>query len=147
LTEYVTTTTIPFTAVRTLNATPVTVASIPWSQFGASPCFLIPRWIQIYYDYGTAPYDSVGAADDLEFRYQNAAGTLLATVETVGFLDQSSDQFRYILPISNSSLTPQVNQPIVARIATGEIYTAAGDGVIRIRIGFTAAWSTFGKPD
>lgn len=118
---YATKTTISNAEVRTLNATPVTVVLAP----GASKYIAVER-IHVQYVYATAAFDSVGASDDLEFRYTDASGAKVATnVETVGMLDQTADKYADTRGID---CIPVANAPIVAHIATGEVYGAAGGG-------------------
>lgn len=123
-----TTTTINNAAVRTLNATPVSIISAP----GAGKAIVDVR-VNVKYVYNTAAFDSVGSSDDLEFRYTDGSGTKVANdIETTGFLDQTSDQYRMSGPVLTSS-TPVANAAVVARIATGEVYSAAGGGSLVVQ--------------
>lgn len=120
-------------AVRTMNATPVELVAAPGSGFALE--FLRA---EVFMDYGTAAYDAVGAGDDLEIRYTNGSGTLVGAVETTGFLDQTADQLRMIYPqtalgTGRFELTPTANAALVARFATGEIYSAAGDSPLYVK--------------
>ena len=81
---------IPYQKVRTLYTTPVTIIPAP----GSGKAIILKSSL-VYMKYGSAAYDSVGANDDLTFKYTNAAGATLITVETVGFLDQTTNQLRY----------------------------------------------------
>lgn len=111
--------------VRTLNATPVTVVLAP----GAGKYISVQR-IHVQYIYATAAFDSVGSGDDLEFRYTDASGAKVATnVETTGMLDQTADKYADVAGID---VIPVANAPIVAHIATGEVYSAAGGGSLLV---------------
>lgn len=123
--------TIAAADVKTLNATPVTLVAAPGSGKA-----LILLGATLFMDYASAGYDSVGTSDDLTLRYTNGSGGLLATVETTGFLDQTSDQTRYVYPVSTAAITPTANAPIVAHLSTGEIYNAAGDSPLKYKVAY-----------
>lgn len=107
--------------LKTLNATAVTVVPAP----GAGK-YLAVRRIHVQYVYATAAFDSVGSGDDLEFRYTGASGAKVVTnVETTGMLDQTADKYADAVGID---VIPVANAPIVAHLATGEVYSAAGGG-------------------
>lgn len=135
---FVASVTIPAASVKTLNATPYQLVAAPGSGKA-----LILVGATLFMDYGSAGYDSVGASDDLTLRYTNGSGTLLATVETVGFLDQTSDQVRYVYPTTTAALTPAANAPIVAHLSTGEIYSAAGDSPVKVKVEYRVIDTTW----
>ena len=135
---FVASVTIPYASVRTLNATPYELVAAPGSGKA-----LILIGATVFMDYGSAGYDAVGASDDLTLRYTNGSGGLLATVETVGFLDQTADQTRYVYPVSTAAITPTANAAIVAHISTGEIYTAAGDSPIKVKVAYQVIDTTW----
>ena len=115
-------------ACRTLNATPVQV--IPAPGVGKA---IVDVWVQAKYVYATAAFDSVGAGDDLAFKYTDASGAkVCGDIETVGWLDQSSSAWRATGPVV-TSMTPVENAAVVAQILTGEVYSAAGGGSLVIR--------------
>ena len=126
-----TTVQIPFANVRTLNATPFIVLPAPGVGYTNIP---LSAFVQM--KYGTAGYDSVGANDDLTFKYTNAGGSPLITVETTGFLDQTSGQVRFATSNFSTAIVPVENAPIVAHILTGEIYGAAGDSDLYVKISY-----------
>lgn len=123
------TVTIPYASVRTLNATPYELVPTP----GAGYANVVESAV-LFLDYGSAGYDAVGASDDLTIRYTNGSGALIATVETVGFLDATADAVRYVQPTTTAALTPVANAAIVAHISTGEIYSAAGDSPLKVKV-------------
>ena len=120
--------TIANAAVRTLNATPVTV--IPAPGVGKA---IVDVSVQAKYVYATAAFDSVGANDDLAFKYTDSSGAkVCGDIETTGWLDQSSSAWRATGPVV-TSMTPVENAAIVAHMLTGEVYSAAGGGSLVIR--------------
>lgn len=126
---YIATGTIAASAVRTLNATPVSLVAAPGSN-KAIQLVSATLWL----DYESAAYDSVGASDDLTIRYTNGSGALLATVETTGFMDQTSDQVRYVYPTTTAAFTPASNAALVLHCSTGEMYSAAGDSPLKYKV-------------
>lgn len=121
--------------VRTLNATPVQVIPAP---VGAGRA-IVDVSIQAKYVYATAAFDSVGAGDDLAFKYTDASGAkVCGDIETVGWLDQSSSAWRATGPVV-TSMTPVANAPIVAHILATEVYGAAGGGSLVIRAQYRIA--------
>lgn len=123
-----TTTSINNAATKTLHATPVEIIPAP----GAGKAIVDVK-VNVKYVYATAAFDSVGGADDMEFRYTDASGAKVANdIETTGMLDQASDQYRMSGPV-NTSLTPVGNAPVVVTIATGEVYAAAGGGSLVVQ--------------
>lgn len=123
-----TTTTINNASCRTLNATPVSIIPAP----GAGKAIVDVR-VSVKYVYATAAFDSVGAGDDLEIRYTDGSGAKVANdIETTGMLDQTSDQYRMSGPVL-TSMTPVANAAVVLRLATGEVYAAAGGGSLVVQ--------------
>lgn len=89
-------------------------------------------------DYNSTAYDGIAAGEDLQLRYTDGSGTILAFCETTGFLDQTSDQIRdldQVVPIPATNLTPTANAAVVAFIATGNI--ATGNSPVKIRCWYT----------
>lgn len=98
--------TIAAAAVLTLFDTPVQLVAAP----GAGSV-IEPISYQFFLDYGTVAY-TVGAGDDLQVKYANAAGAAASqTLETTGFLTATADAYRFLWPAN--STTPQDNQPLV----------------------------------
>jgi len=118
--------TISSAELLALNATPKTLIAAPGAGLA-----IVPTLIQAFYDYNTVAYAGIAAGEDLAFRYSDGNGAILATMETTGFLDQASDQFRAQLPVT-TTLTPVANAPLVAHMLTGEITT--GNGPVKLRI-------------
>lgn len=120
------TTTIPFASVRTLNATPVTVVSAP----GAGKYIEVVS-IQVMLDYGSAAYDSIGS-EPLTFKYTNASGAKVSDdITASGFAGATADAYRVVRGIS---VTPVGNAAVVAHIETGEWYSAAGNSPLKVAV-------------
>ncbi len=118
--------TIATAAVKTLNATPVELVAAP----GAGKA-IIPIDMQFFLDFATAAYDGIAAGEDLEVRYTDGAGQLVATIEATGFMDAGADAFRHSYPASAAATAPAANAALVLRMATGEI--ATGDSPLKVR--------------
>lgn len=127
-----TTATIANAALKTLNATPVTVVSAPAAGKYIEVVSCLARMI-----YATAAFDSVGATEYLELRYTDATGQIITqNVSPAGFADQSSTQQR-LLPLATGAaalVNPVAAAVVVAHIATGEWYSAAGGGSLKLQI-------------
>lgn len=108
-----------------LNATPKTIVAAPGSGLA-----IVPIAALLFLDYGTAAYAGIAAGEDLAFKYTNAAGTQIFTVEATGFLDATADAIRYA-DAGSSLLTPTANAAVVLHMLTGEIIT--GDSPLKIR--------------
>lgn len=108
-----------------LNATPKTLVAAP----GANKA-IVPIMVVFFHDYATAAF-TVAAGEDLAVKYTDGSGTQLLSVETVGFLDQASDQKR-IAFMPTSLLTPTANAALVLHMLSGE--AADGGGVLYARV-------------
>lgn len=122
-------TAIATAAVKTLNATPVSIIPAPGAGL-----FIEIVSIHAWLVYGTAGYDAVGASDDLAFKYTNASGAKVVTdIEATGFGDATSDQHRVTYPTNGAAnMTPVANAAVVAHILTGEWFASAGDSSLKI---------------
>lgn len=117
--------------ILALNATPVAIVAAP----GANMALEFER-AELFLDYNSAAYAGIAAGEDLEIRYTDGSGTMVSGCETTGFLDQTSDQLRYLYPQSAAAtglfeLTPTVNAALVIRLASGEVTT--GNSPIYVR--------------
>lgn len=108
-----------------LNATPKTLISAPGAGIA-----IVPVDILLFLDYNSAAYAGITAGEDLAFRYTNGSGNIVATVETTGFLDQTSDQHRIYR--CYGEVTPTANAALVAHMTSGEITT--GDSPLKVKI-------------
>ena len=76
------------------------------------------------------------AADNLQIRYTDGSGQLVAVCETDGFLTLTADAMRYIAPLSASTtisdITPVANAALVAFMANSEVIT--GDSPLKLRV-------------
>lgn len=116
------TATVTSAELLALNATPKTIFAAP----GANKVALLER-VTVVKPAGTA-YAGIHADEDLTVKYENASGTVLATIETTGFLDQTTKQVRSVRGIATAiDVTAFVNKPLVAHLLTGEITTGNSD--------------------
>jgi len=99
-----------------LNATPKSLIAAP----GAGKAN-IPVFAELFLDYNSAAYAGIAAGEDLNFCYTNGSGAIIGTVEATGFLDQTSDQHRFIQ--FYGTVTPVANAAIVLHMASGEVIT------------------------
>lgn len=113
-----------------LNATPVTVIPAP----GANLMIKIVSW-SVRHGTGTA-YSGIASGEDLALKYTNGSGAIAATtIETTGFLDQTTAQIRLANALAGSGaaastpadLTPVANAAIVIQLLSGEITTGDFD--------------------
>jgi hypothetical protein len=109
-----------------LNATPIEVIAAQ----GANKA-IIPLQVKVYKPAGTA-YSGIAAGEDLVLKYTNASGAIASsTIETTGFLDQTTAQVR-VGGTSLANVTPVANAAIVAHLLAGEITTGDSDLYIEV---------------
>ncbi len=122
--------TITAAQLNALHATPQVV--VPAPHTGLANIF---HGAVLFYQKNTTAF-TVGAADDLSFKYTDANGLELGQCETTGFLDQATNQTRYAraetAASGNSAITPVANAPIVLNTLSGEL--SAGDGFLKVRV-------------
>lgn len=110
-----------------LNATPQPVVPAPGANLAN-----IFRGMTIRKPAGTA-YAGVAVGEDLSVKYTDGSGTELAACESTGFLDQTTEQIRYVRPHApdgagvNSAFTPVANAALVLHLLVGEITTGDSD--------------------
>jgi phosphoketolase len=113
-------------ALKTMNATPVTVVSAPPAGYAA-----ILDGALLYLTAGTA----YAAGGNLAFKYTNGSGLQVAGVTEAGFLDQTSAAFRWVnayrAASSVSDIVAVAATPIVLQTLTAELTTGTGD--LRVR--------------
>jgi hypothetical protein len=110
-----------------LNATPKQLIAAPGSGKA-----IIVEDAQLMLDYNSIAYAGIAAGEDLEIRYTDGSGALVATVEATGFLDQAADEYRHVRPTTTAALEPVTNAALVIRMATGEIIT--GNSPLKVRV-------------
>lgn len=119
--------TIANAAVRTLNATPVTVIAAP----GAGKSIQLVG-CDVMLDYATAAFDAVGANDFLQLQF--ASGDVLTLNKSpIGFGDATADAWMRLEP---NSVIYSANAAVQATIGTGEWYAAAGGGDLVFTIAY-----------
>lgn len=110
-----------------LNATPKALKASP----GAGKA-LLPAWIEVFMDYNSAAYAGIASGKDLTVKYTNGSGAVLGTIETTGFLDQTSDQRRIL--VFSGEITPVADAALVLHLASGEVTT--GNSALQARLGY-----------
>lgn len=117
--------TITKSQMRQLNAAPIEIVPNVGIAQAIVPVRVVYKMI-----FNANVFDSVDVGDDLQLRYTNGAGALLVETETVGFLDQNSDQVRVSFPNSGSgaltTLTPVAGTNVVLS-TPGSISAANAD--------------------
>jgi hypothetical protein len=121
--------TIANAALKTLHATPVEVIATP-----GSGKFLEIVSVHANLVYATAAFDDVGASEFLELRHTNGSGALLTQTTgcAQGFGDASADAHLLIQPATG--IVPVDNANVVAYIAGGEWYAAAGGSALHLEV-------------
>lgn len=108
--------------ILALNGTPFSLVSAP-----GSGRLLIPAALYLFMDYNSTAYDGVASGEDLAVRYTDGSGNIALTVETTGFLDQTTDQYRWAQQGSPAAtgggFAPTANAALVAHMTTGNIAT------------------------
>lgn len=110
-----------------LNATPKQLVAAP----GVGKALILVD-AQLDLPYNSAAYAGIAAGEDLEIRYTNGAGQLVATVETTGFLDATASAYRHVYPASAAAIVPADNAALVLDLAVGEITT--GNSPLKLRV-------------
>lgn len=104
--------------ILALNATPISVLAAPGAGFANV----------IYSVYATkaagTAYAGIAAGEDIAFRYTDASGAIVATLEMTGFADSASATQGVAQGTSNNVVA---NAAIVANMTTGEITTGTSD--------------------
>lgn len=113
--------------VLALNATPKQLVAAPGSGKA-----IIVEDIQLMLDYNSIAYNGVAGGEDLEVRYTDGSGALVATIETTGFIDQAADEYRQVFPVTTAATESVANAALVLRLATGEI--ATGNSPLKVRV-------------
>ena len=120
--------TIAFAAVRTLNATPVTMIAAP----GAGKYIEVER-VHWFLDFGTAAYDAAASGDTLVARYTDGSGTAVVDAVAGDAIGAAAADY-HTLVRAVPEVIPVANAPIVAHINVGEWYSAAGDSPLKYEI-------------
>lgn len=122
--------TIAMAAVRTLNATPVTVIAAP-----AAGKFIEVLRCHWFLDFATAAYDAAAAGDTLNLKYTDASGAAVVDAVAGNAIGSAAADY-HTLVIAVPEVIPVVATPIVAHIASGEWYSAAGDSPLKYCIDY-----------
>jgi hypothetical protein len=125
---------------RPLRTRTVTVSSAELLALNATPQILVPAagdgkalilvGAELWLDYNSVAYSGIAAGEDLTIRYTDGSGAVLATIETTGFLDATTDAWRYVTPAG--VIAPANNAPLVLHLSSGEI--ATGNSPLNLRL-------------
>lgn len=121
------TVTITTAELLALHATPKTLIAAPGTGYAN-----VVNSMVLMLDYNSAAYDGVAAGEDLEVRYTNGTGQLIATIETDPFLTATADAIRYVGVGAVTAITPVDNAAIIIWLASGEI--ATGNSPLKVKI-------------
>ncbi len=90
---------------------------------------IVPKVVEFFLDYNSAAYAAIATGDDIYLRYTDVSGNIVGTVETTGFLDQTSDQRRIL--VNAGTFTPTANAALVFALG-GAITT--GDSPLTVKV-------------
>lgn len=130
LIEAVQKTTITSAQLLALFGTPIEIAPAPAVGFAN-----IFRRAGIFKPAGTA-YDNIAAGENLAIGYTNAAGLVVSPeIETVGFLDQTSAEFRWVERRAVAlgvvgDIEPTSAANLVLKLEDAEIQTGTGGLIV-----------------
>ena len=121
--------TITSAQVLALFATPQTIVAAPGAGFA-----LLFEGALLHKPAGTA-YGNVAVGDDIAIKYTSAAGLTVGSCETVGFLDASTAQTRFIRAHTAASgvsdITPAENAVLVVQILLTEVTDGTSPLLVR----------------
>lgn len=124
-------TTVTTAQILALHSTAITVVPDP-----GTGKFIIIEGCLVFYDYNSAAYAAIAGGDDLSLNFESdASGSQLMSMETTGFLDQTSDQTRWF-HANVSNVTCQASEPVAVKLL-GAITT--GNSPLRIRVYYRIA--------
>lgn len=129
--ELVVSTTITAAQIKALNGTPIAIIGAP----GANKALVFLNAV-VFLDTNTA-YGGIAGGEDFIISYTDGSGVAVAKLESTGFWDAATDQFRIMYAHTaavgtESDLIPVVNAELVVYIASGEITT--GTGILHMMI-------------
>ena len=90
--------------------------------------------VHLWLDYNSAAYTGVAAGEDLSVKYTNASGIQLALIETDGFMNQTSDEHRFVTPTTTAAYEPVANSPLVLHLLAGEFDAASGNSDLKYEV-------------
>lgn len=119
--------TITTAQVKALYTTPIELIAAP----GAGYAVVLDSAV-VFLDYATTKYDGIAAGEDLNIRYTDGSGALVATIETDPFLASEADALRYVQPTTAAALIPVEDAALVLYMASGNI--ATGDSPLKLKL-------------
>lgn len=122
---------VPTASVLALYATPYTLVDAPDSTLRGDVMYEFVS-ATVVKPAGRA-YAAVASGEDLAIKYTDASGAQVNTsLETTGFLDQTTEQVRITRPIV-TEYTPVKNAALVLHLLDGEVTTGTSDLIITLR--------------
>lgn len=118
------TVTLTAAQILALHSTPISIIAAP----GAGKAIL-PTKVEAFYDYNSAAYANIASGDDLFLKYTDGSGGTTVTIETTGFIDQTTDQHRFTL--NSGTITPTANAALVASLGGA---VTDGNGTVTLRV-------------
>lgn len=127
-TVYTASGTIANAAVRTLNATPVSVIAAP----GAGKYI---RVVDCYWrlNYTAPAFDAAAAGETLVLRSENSSGPILTDAVAGDTIGAASGNYEVVVSPSVEQVV-SANKAIVAHITTGEWYSSAGGSSLSYKV-------------
>lgn len=119
--------TITTAQLKALNTTPIELIAAPGEGYALALDSAV-----LFLDYATTAYDGIASGEDLNIRYTDGSGALVATIETDPFLTSTADALRYVQPTTAAAITPAANAALVLYMATGNI--ATGDSPLKLKL-------------
>lgn len=117
--------TLSDTQIKALHTNPITLVSAPGANKIVAP-YLFVMW----YDYGTVAYASVDSADNFQVGFSGASD--ISIQETIGFIDQTNDEYRISGIYSPIVIKLPAEVNTVLDISLGGAVTT-GDGTLKIK--------------
>lgn len=105
---------------------------------------IVPILAYAFMDYpasGGAAYAAIADGDDLQLRYTDVSGVVALTIETTGFLDQTTDQRRVAIGAPGAGIVPVTGAALVAALG-GAITT--GNSPVSLRVYYYLIPEAFG---
>lgn len=119
---------IPTASVKAMNATPVQLVAAP----GAGK-YIDVESIHWWLDFAGVQYDAAAAGDALHGKYTDAAGDSVVDSVAGDVIGGAAADY-HVMVTRVAELIPVENAAIVAHIATGEWYAAAGDSPLKVEV-------------
>lgn len=115
-------------SVRTMYTTPVSMLAAPGTGL-----YYEVQSVHWFMDYATAAFDAAGAGDTLNAKYTDGSGAAVVDPVAGDVIGGAVADYHTVVH-AVAEVIPVANAAIVAHIATGEWFAAAGGGVLKYEI-------------